>query len=926
MDLKSSEQKTAGKSLDLCGEWRLRAEFLDVGAERFQEVLNHADADGTFGILRTSEHRKRHPNTFPYSEGCIPAIVPCDVIQPLLAAGLMEEPLIGINAKNTAWLCDLSWWFIREFEADNLLQEDEVVLFAELLDEKADIILNGIPIGHHANAFRPFEKNVKSYLRKGKNQLIIRLTSGTEDNYIQDSVSYYCCTDDGTKNQRAYLRKPQFTYGWDWCPSVPTCGIGGKIELRGRTGAEISGFRADTVCISDKEAVLALHFEIEKTIMACAETAQLFYEITEATAKRPKQDRMPESVEKGTEDQETFEHVTGVQERTCYLAGGLNFYEECITIADPKLWWPNRYGEPNRYEIRAWVICRGIRCDMKPVKIGIRTVELQQEQIDEDQRRFDVVVNGIRIFCKGGNWVPPDSVYLRVGREKYRALLLEAKALHFNMLRVWGGGLYAPDYFYEDCSELGILVMQDFMYACAYYPDQLDGFLAEAGWEAEYQVRRLAHYPAVAVWTGNNEIAESWTDWWRDRLHSDYDYGRRIFHELLPRIVRENSPGTPYMPSTPYYGCLTENVRKGKVDGMSKSSRWGKQANNPLCGDVHAWNYFLNDPETRYTPETVFEIFDRFPARFCSEYGFWGPLTEKSMRRGLGNTELFSIDNPVWQFHGEKPEKREAILAMIETMFRGTEGISASDYLLYGGITQGILYQELAETMRIKKYGSGFLIWMFNDAWPETGWSVVDYYLSRKISYYYLKRAFAPRIMILRTEEGKGRAMLTIINETQNPLEKELEYGTMRLDGSHRKCFERRHILLQAHERKQIALGQIQEREDFLYVIDPTQELYSCTDMRPYYRRYEMPTAKVEICSGSTDAAKAFATIENADEKSSITLRSQGFVPCVYLMSKDSEQKFEDNYFPMLPGEIRTVYMDGSSDGIEVRTVSAGGL
>ncbi len=887
------------KTVDLSGTYRLRAEFLDVGPERFQEVLNHAAAEGEFGLLRTSEHRKKHPNTFPYPTGAIPACVPGDVIQALTAAGQMPEPLVGMNARDTAWLCDLSWWFIREFEADEaLLAEDEVVLFIELLDDKADLILNGIPMGHHANAFRPFEKDVKRYLRKGKNQLVIRLTSGTEDYGIQDSVSYYCCTDDGTKNQRAYLRKPQFTYGWDWCPSVPTCGIGGRVELQGRTGAAVTAFRADTLCISDEKATLELHFEISKTDMVCAEDAVLVYEIC------------PEGGGAGS--------VSG--KRELYLAGGLNFYEERIDIADPKLWWPNGYGEASRYLVRASVLCRGICNEMKPVKIGIRTVELLQDRIDEDQRRFDVAVNGVRIFCKGGNWVPPDSVYLRADHAKYRALLLEARDLHFNMLRVWGGGLYAPDFFYEDCAELGILVMQDFMYSCAFYPDDLDWFRAEATWEAEYQVRRLSHYPSMAIWTGNNEIAESWTDWWRDMLHSDYDYGRKIYNEIQPRIVKAWSPGTPYMPSTPYFGSFTENVRNGEVEGMSRVSRWGKRANNPLCGDVHAWNYFLNDPETRYTPETVFEIFDRFPARFCSEYGFWGPLTESSMRRGMGIPEAnpepgesevtFSMEDPVWRYHGEKPEKREAIFGMIRSMFRNPENLSEREYLLYGGIAQGILYQELAEAMRIKEYGSGFLIWMFNDAWPETGWSVVDYYLTRKISYYYLKRAFRPRTMILRREADQ--MVLTVINETQDPVKKSLEYGIMCFDGSGERLLGKRSVSLEPHERIRVCFPCPEETEDIFYVRDPEGELDPCTDLRPYYRRYALPRGEAEILS-----------VREENGGTQVTLRAQTLIPCVYLVTDHPDQKWDDNYFPMLPGEERTVRAEGLCRSVEVRTAGA---
>lgn len=880
------------RSVDMSGSFCLRAEFLDVGPERFQEVLNHAAAEGAFDILRTSEHRKKHPNTFPYPTGSIPAMVPGDVIQALMAAGLMEEPLVGTNAKDMAWLCDLSWWFIREFEVDEeLLCEDEVFLFIELLDYKADLILNGIPIGHHANAFRPFEQDVKRLLKKGKNQLVIRLTSGTEDHYIQDSVSYYCCTDDGTKNQRAYLRKPQFTYGWDWCPSVPTCGIGGRMELQGKTGADIISFRADTAVVSEKEALLRLHFEIEKTDMACAEDAMLVYEILS-------------------------EEETVVSGRcNCYLSGGLNFLEETAEIKNPKLWWPNGYGKQNQYLVKAAISCREIRSEMVPVKIGIRTIELLQDKVDEDHRRFDVAVNGVRIFCKGGNWVPPDSVYLRAGYEKYHALLLEAKTLNFNMLRVWGGGLYAPDYFYEDCSELGILVMQDFMYSCAFYPDQLNWFLAEAGWEAEYQVRRLAHYPAMAIWTGNNEIAESWTDWWRGMLHSDYDYGCKIYHYLQPRVVKENSPGTPYMPSTPYFGSFTPNVREGKTEGMSKVSRWGKRANNPLCGDVHAWNYFLNDPETKYSTETVFETFDRFPARFCSEYGFWGPLTEVSMRKGMGlsdteNPDGFNRENDVWIFHGEKPEKRKAILEMIDSLLLDPERLSDKEYLLYGGLTQGILYQELAEAMRIKEYGSGFLIWMFNDAWPETGWSVVDYYLIRKISFYFLKRAFRTRIMILR-KNGR-QSTLTVINESEEPMSKLLEYGTMQFDGSRRKILERRQVSLEAHERVSITLTAMEETEDFLYVLDPEQELTSCIDLRPYYRRYSIPEASVKILS-----------VDWKEDRSEtlVTLQASGFVPCAYLTTEKENSRMDDNFFQMLPGETRTIRVEGDCRKAEVRTV-----
>lgn len=871
------------KIVDLSGKWKLRGEFLDVGPERFQEVLNHSDSEKPFHILRTSEHRKRHPNTFPGREGTVDASVPCDVITPLLESGLIAEPLEGLQAQDTAWLCDLSWWFIREFEVEpDLLHSREVRLFIEMLDYKADIVVNGIPAGHHANAFRPFEQDIKGYLREGTNRIVIRLTSGTEDYPIQDSVSYYCATDDGTKNQRAYLRKPQYTYGWDWCPSLPTCGIGGRIELQGVSGAGITAFRADTLKIRDGSADLELFFEIDKTDVVCAEDAVLAYAIS-------------------FQGKKILE-----RKQELYLSGGLNFVRERIRIAEPYLWQPNGYGKAYQYEITARVVCQEMVNEMKPLRFGIRTIEIRQDRIDRDQRTFDFVVNGVKVFCKGGNWVPPDSVYLRVPQSKYRALIDEACELGFNMLRVWGGGLYAPDLFYEYCSEKGILVMQDFMYSCAYYPDHLEWFRQEAALEAEYQTKRLAHFACMAVWTGNNEIAESWTDWWCGELHSGYDYGKRIFHYIQPKIVMANSPKIPYMASTPYFGSFTENVKRGKVGGMSDISRWGKRANNPLCGDVHAWNYFLNDPDTRYTEETIFETFDRFPARFLSEYGFYGPLTRASMERATGSQKL-SFDDPAWRFHGEKPEKHQMILQAVEAMFKDTKQLSVEEYLLYGGITQGILYAYLADAMRIKEWGSGFLIWMFNDAWPEMGWTVIDYYLVRKISYYYLKRAFSSNRMILRTTDGES--VLTVINETDQKWKKEIRYGAMTFDGK-KKREKRMTAELEPHQRMRFSLGSgLQAEGDFVYAWAGDEEIEPCTDLLPYYRRYRLPHAQVEILSR-----------EAYGEGMKILVKARNFIPCVYLTDREASRKFSDNYFTMLPGEVRAVYTDRPCEELRLET------
>lgn len=226
--------------ISLSGTWKLAPEFIDVGAERFQEVLNRGDGVPELAIW---------PRNFPVRHGYMKANVPCDVITTLVENGLLQEPLLKTNSNDCTWIKNMSWWFIREFEVDEeMLKEEQIRLFIEILDYNADLILNKIPIGQHHNAFRPFEKDIKRYLKVGTNQLIIRLTSGDEEYYPVDRLSVY--SDTSIKCfQRIHLRKAQFTYGWDWCKLVPTCGIGGSVCLEAFSGAKISNFRCDTTSI-----------------------------------------------------------------------------------------------------------------------------------------------------------------------------------------------------------------------------------------------------------------------------------------------------------------------------------------------------------------------------------------------------------------------------------------------------------------------------------------------------------------------------------------------------------------------------------------------------------------------------------------------------------------------------------------------------
>ena len=823
--------------INLTGEWKLRGEFLDVGAENFFQVASRKE--GKFTLPKENQL-----NRMPSREGFMTAIVPCDVITPLVENDLISEPLLKKNTKECMWIGNYSWWFIKEFETSaKMLENDEVRLFIEMLDYNAHIILNGRILANHKNTFRAFEKDVKRFLNEGKNQIIIRLTTGYEEHYPHDSLSFYC---NSKFAQRLYLRKPQFTHGWDWCKPVPTCGIGGRVYLEGVSGANICFFRCDTLDIGDARAVLNFAFEIENLSMCTADDAVLQVEMR-----------------CGGETAVSFS-------KALYLAGGVNFINEEVTLNDPKLWFPNGYGGQPLYTVSASVTCRGVTRGMPEKKVGIRIIRINQEKLPDGSRKFVFVVNGVEVFCKGGNWVPADSAYLRITKEKYRALVEEAAECNFTMLRIWGGGMYEPDCFYDCCSEKGILVMQDFMYACAFYPDYNERFMREASLEAEYQTKRLAHQACLAVWTGNNEVHESYTDWYKEQFTPEYYYGTKIFNYMLPGIVKSYSPLVHYMPSSPFYG---------------------NKANDLFSGDCHVWNWTRLPHDTGFKFVYELEALDRIAekVRFSSEYGFYGALMKSSVERFHDGEEVVLLSD-TWIHHGEHDEKRQWIISSMKRHLTDPKDLDADGYLLYSGIMQGILYDEFTLALRLRSHCSGQLIWMYNDCWPETGWTIIDYYLTRKVSFYFLKRAFETRKLIVKQIGDMVR--MAAVNETPETLDMSVEYGFMDFNGVKRGVVTEQ-ISLAPHTRFdwETFSAAYDLANGFYYMISSDKRVKPVVGMRGYYRDVPFGEADIKVmCS------------EIVDGNRKIKIRSDRFAPVVYIKTADDKVKMDDNFFSLIPG------------------------
>jgi beta-mannosidase len=855
----------------LAGPWKMRAEFIDVGPDKFNMVVSRPE--GKFDI--TGPTRMSHRPPFPKREGFLTAHVPCDVITALMDNNQMEDPLDKDNYTKVKWVEELSWWFFRDFDvSEELYNHEQIRLFIEILDYKAHIIINGVPRFEHKNAFVPFCEDIKRYLRRGKNQIIIRLTGGLEDRYeFADTMSYYSVN--GNHNQRTYMRKPAYTYGWDWCRAVPTCGIGRDIYLEGISGAKISAFRADTLSIEGGEARVKLFFEIDNVNVTTADETVLNYTIS------------------------FDDKIVASGVRELYTTGGYNAYEEEIHIKNAKFWMPNGYGDQHLYQVNASLSCRGAVNEMGEKLIGIRTLKIDHSKLPDGSRNFRFVINGIPVYCKGGNWVPTDSIYMRTPKEKYRLLIEEAKEQHFTMLRMWGGGIYEPDYFYEQCDKNGILLMHDFMYACAYYPDYLDWFCREAEKEAQYQTKRLAHHPCMAIWTGNNEIHESYTDWFTPETNPEYYYGYKIFNHIQPRAVHNNSPLIPYAPSSPFFGS---------------------RANDPFAGDIHAWGLMrkLQNPENK---PLTFEDFGKLPVRFdiydqaadqmrfSSEYGFHGPLMKSSVLRYHAGEPL-SMESKSWDAHETMMfPKYKIIISTAKKILGEFDDKEIDNYLLYGGLAHGIQYREMMEAMRRREHCSGGLIWMYNDAWPECGWTTVDYYGTRKIAFYFLKRSFALKKIIIRVFDGKGS--LVVLNETPEDISIKLEYGYMSFDG---KALEVKNLKLDIKKHSFNTLPEFDAPGDlkkgFYFAKADDNDLDPATSIRAPYLSYDFAAFKASILS---------AWQEGADYM--VTLKSETYIPFAQLITDDDRVKMSDNYFELVPGIEKTVRIYNYGKKPELRLV-----
>lgn len=654
------------------------------------------------------------------------AIVPGGVHESLLAAGVIENPYFDQNEASVRWMEDRDWWYRTTFAApDGLRSGDAVSLAFHGLDTVVDIWLNDVLIGHHENMFRPAEYRVDEQL-EASNTLVLRFSpplagltpstpavaqlrrvAGALMPDLPDDLDVTALGPSPELTIASQRRKAMSSWGWDFGPRVPSIGIWRGVDLVVNRGVRIVGHhvRTDEINAADARAEVTVTVDVDVARPGLALAAQI--ELTSPTG------------------------------RTHGLTVPVSDGGEAVghlTLSDVALWWTHDLGQPSLYEVRIRILDGDELCDALSDRVGIRTITLNRSKGPDGQRLFQFVLNHVPVFARGANWLPASTMVGSVSADRYRELVELAQASGMNMLRVWGGGIYESDVFYAEADANGVLIWQDFMFACADYESANPGLQREAKLEAQYQVRRLRNRASIALWCGNNEVQS--LHGFAYQQYEPGNWGWEIFHHILPDVVSKEDRTATYWPGSPW----GENTPEGFM-----------AVNGVLDGDRHAWEVWHGFDAgagggEEYASEGEARHFRRYAhdrGRFISEFGIHSSPVLSTLSRWIPSPELF-VHSPSFDAHNKDhpKDKGDALLEIVTGLPETIE-----EYVDFTMVSQAEGMKFGIEHYRRRQPNcSGTLVWQFNDVWPGITWSLVDHDTVPKAAYYASARAYAPVI------------------------------------------------------------------------------------------------------------------------------------------------------------------------------------
>lgn len=764
----------------------------------------------------------------------IDAVVPGSVYHDLLQAGKMEDPFYRDNEYEVMELSRFDYEYHRTFSiTEQELDQQVVILRCEGFDTLCEVFLNGEMVLDGKNMHRTYEVDIKAVLHAGENDILVVFRSPVEYGLNKNKERHLENSPDAISGI-SHVRKAHSMSGWDWGPKLPDMGIWRSISI-----CSFNHGRLEDVYITQNHLQDSVELDIRVTLEKwCSQPLEIL-----ASVKTPE---------------------GKLVEKKVVMAGAEQYIS--ITIEEPKLWWPNHYGEQPLYQLTVELHSGGQSLDSETKRIGLRTLTVNRQK-DQWGESFCFVVNGKSIFSMGGNYIPEDNLLARCNAERTEKLIKSCVEANFNAIRVWGGGHYPEDYFYDLCDEYGLIVWQDHLYACGVY-DFNDEFKENIKHETIDNVKRLCHHASLGLWCGNNEMECAWVDWgwgkrFGERLKAEYV---KQFEVFLPPLCKSLDPNTSYLVSSP------------------SSTGYFEQPNDENFGDMHYWDvWHARKPFTEYR-----KIFPRFMSEFGLQ-SFPGLKTVKSFTL----PEDRNIFSHVMESHQKNGTSNEKILFYIGEHFKYPRDFEsllfASQLIQAEGIRYGVEHWR-----RNRGRCMGTIYWQLNDCWPGASWSSIDYFGRWKALHYAARRFFAP-VLASACEEGTS-VTLHVSNDTLEHKACTLSWQLLGRAGTVLQSGDRAGVMDELTVEQWISL-------DFSEALDTKQK------RRETYLEFSL-IENGNIISGGTvmfARAKHFAflnpelhvEVTDGGDKFILDISGKSFAKFVELDLKRADAIFSDNIFDL---------------------------
>ena len=790
------------------------------------------------------------------------ATVPGTVHTDLLANGKIGDPYFRTNEKQMQWIDKTGWTYQTSFRlAPELKNKQHLEIDFQGLDTYADVYLNDRLLFKADNFFVNWTADVSSLIDTGINKLTVVFHSPTQKgSELLNKFGYPLPSNNdqsetggmGDKKVGVFLRKPGYHFGWDWGPRLVTSGIWRPVVLKGWNNARITDVFYEQKKITKNLAEVVAHVTIEAD-------KELAY-----------------SLQINGEKKQLATHHGKI-------SAGTHEILIPLSIPDPPLWWPHNLGAPRLYECNVSLLQGQQRLDSRQTHTGLRDIQITRKP-DSTGSSFYVQVNGTPVFCKGANYIPQDMFIPRVSAGKYDSLIQAAIAANMNMLRVWGGGFYENDLFYELCDKAGILVWQDFMFACSMFPGDT-AYLAKIKNEADYNIRRLRNHPSIALWCGNNEIDQAWSNYqekagwgWKQRytpvqqaeLWLTY---QKIFAGILPASLKENNPTAFYWPSSPFNTTYVSA---------------GDQTKN---GDMHYWGVWHGEHDL--------EAFNDHIGRFMSEFGFQS-FPELATVKKFALPGDWNIDGEVMMAHQRTEIGNQRIRSYLNKYYRVP---SQFPHLLYMG---QVLQAEgmkigLEAHRRAMPFNMGSLYWQINDCWPVASWSGMDYYQNWKALHYFVKKAF--QNVLISPYIKNNQLYVQAVSDSLSAFQAQL---TIEL-----KTFDGKTIFTKTLDTT------ISPNSSAQLYTQPVADVLQNADAKDVFLTTRLSGQGKIIAENilyfdrvkniNLPEAKVISKVDRSEGSTRVTLSSAVLAKNVFLKFEDTDGLFSDNYFDLLPGESKTI-------------------